>query len=66
MTKKVQVFLLNSTVSQQSMVLLTQFYVSYSVCHSDRGCNSSLGSEIVIIVYNEAVNIEVICHLMHD
>jgi len=35
MTKKDQVFLLNSTVSQQSMVLLTKFYVSYSVCHSE-------------------------------
>jgi len=35
MTKKVQVFLLNSRVSQQSMVLLTQLYVSYCVCHSE-------------------------------
>jgi hypothetical protein len=66
MTKKVQVFLLNSTVSQQSMVLLTQLYVRYSVCQSDKSFNSFLSSEIAIIVYNETVNIEIICHFMHD
>jgi len=42
MTKKVQVFPLNSTVSQQSMAILTQLYVIYSVCHSDRSSNSFL------------------------
>lgn len=66
MTKKVQAFPLTSTVSQQSMVLLTQSYVIYSVCHSARSFNFFLGSETVIIVYNEAVNTEIICHFIHD